>query len=50
MCIKLSSRDLNFDPYPLHPTSTYTCGTTIAHLKGINVKFTHLIPKITHIS
>ena len=50
MCVKLSSRYLNSNIYPLHSTSTYTCGVTIAHLKGINVKFTHLIPKITHIS
>ena len=30
MCVKLPPRDLNFDPYPPHPTSTYTCGVTIA--------------------
>ena len=29
MCIKLPLGDLNPDPYPLHPTSTYTCGVTI---------------------
>ena len=23
MCVKLSSGDLNLDPYPSHPTSTY---------------------------
>ena len=50
MYVKFSSRYLNSDPYPLHSTNTYICGATIAHLKGINVKFTHLIPKITHIS
>ena len=30
MCVKLSPRDLNLDPYSPHPTSTYTCGVTIA--------------------
>ena len=30
MCVKLPSRDLNPGPWPLHPTSTYTCGMTIA--------------------
>ena len=30
MCVKLLLRDLNPNPYPLHPTSTYTCGVTIA--------------------
>ena len=30
MCVKLPPRDLNPDPYPLHPTSTYTCGVTTA--------------------
>ena len=30
MCVKLPPRDLNPDPYPPHPTSTYTCGVTIA--------------------
>ena len=30
MCVKLSSGDLNPRPYPPHPTSTYTCGVTIA--------------------
>ena len=29
MCVKLPSIDLNLDPYPLHPTSIYTCGVTI---------------------
>ena len=29
MCVKLSPGDLNPVPYPLHPTSTYTCGVTI---------------------
>ena len=27
--MNLSSRDLNPSPYPLHPTSTYTCEVTI---------------------
>ena len=26
MYMKLPFRDLNLDPYPLHYTSTYTCG------------------------
>ena len=30
MCVKLLSKDLNLDHYPPHPTSTYTCGVTIA--------------------
>ena len=30
MCMKLSPGDLNSDPYPPHPTSTYTCGVTTA--------------------
>ena len=25
MCVKLPPEDLNPDPYPPHPTSTYTC-------------------------
>ena len=28
--MKLSPRDLNPDPYPPYPTSTYTCRVTIA--------------------
>ena len=30
MCVKLPPRDLNPGPCPPHPTSTYTCGVTIA--------------------
>ena len=30
VCVKLPSRDLNPGLYPLQPTSTYTCGVTIA--------------------
>ena len=30
MCVKLPSRDLNHDLHPPLPTSTYTCGVTIA--------------------
>ena len=30
MCVKLFSRDLNLNPYPPHPTSSYTCEVTIA--------------------
>ena len=30
MCVKLPLGDLNPDPYPPRPTSTYTCGMTIA--------------------
>ena len=30
MCVKLPPRDLNLNPYSPHPTSTYTCGVTIA--------------------
>ena len=29
MCVKLPPGDLNPDPCPPHPTSTYTCGVTI---------------------
>ena len=28
--MKLPLRDLNLNPYPPHPTSTYTCRVTIA--------------------
>ena len=30
MCVKLIPGDLNLDPYPPHPTSTYICKVTIA--------------------
>ena len=30
MCVNLLLGDLNPDPYPLHPTNTYTYGVTIA--------------------
>ena len=30
MCVKLSPEDLNLDPYPPHPTNTYTYRVTIA--------------------
>ena len=30
MYVKLPPRDLDPDICPLHPTSTYTCGVTIA--------------------
>ena len=30
MCVKLSSGDLNPDPYPQQPTSIYTCKVTTA--------------------
>ena len=30
MYVKLSPKDLNLDLCPSHPTSTYTCGVTIA--------------------
>ena len=30
MCVKLLPKNLNPDLYPLHPTSTYTCGVTTA--------------------
>ena len=30
MCVKLSHGDLNLGPFLPHPTSTYTCGVTIA--------------------
>ena len=30
MCVKLPPGDLNIGPSPPHPTSTYTCGVTIA--------------------
>ena len=29
MCVKLPLEDLNLDPYPPHPTNTYTCRVTI---------------------
>ena len=32
MCVKLSFGDLNPSPWLRHPTSTYTCGVTTAHL------------------
>ena len=38
MCVKLPLEDLNPGLYPLHPTSTYTYGVTIASrvCDGIN--------------
>ena len=30
MYVKLPLRNLNSDPYPPHPTNTYTCEVTIA--------------------
>ena len=30
MCVKFPLGDLNLNPYPPHPTSTYTYGVTIA--------------------
>ena len=30
ICVKLPLGDLNPDPCPPHPTSTYTCGVTTA--------------------
>ena len=30
MYVKLPPEDLNPNPYPLHPTSTYTCRVTTA--------------------
>ena len=30
MYVKLPPEDLNLNSYPPHPTSTYTCGVTIA--------------------
>ena len=29
MCVKLPPENLNLDPCPPHPTSTYTCEVTI---------------------
>ena len=34
MYVKLPLGDLNLVPYPPHPTSTYTCGVTIAPRVG----------------
>ena len=28
MCLKLLNKELNYGPYPPHPTSIYTCGVT----------------------
>ena len=37
MCVKFPLRDLNPDPCPPHPTSTYTCEVTIAPIvRGCN--------------
>ena len=30
MCVKLPPGDLNSNPYPPHPTKSYTCRVTIA--------------------
>ena len=30
MCVKLPPKDLNSNPYPPHPTKTYTCRVAIA--------------------
>ena len=62
MCIKLSSEDLNSSLYPPHPTSTYTCGVTIALrvcddnlllstlISKVSSKFLDLCIRLTHIS
>ena len=35
ICVELSFRDLNPDPYLLHPTSIYTYGvTTVVRMHG----------------
>ena len=37
MCVKLPPENLNPSPYPLHLTSTYICGVTIAlRVSGYN--------------
>ena len=36
MCVKLPPEDLNLDPCPPHPTSTYTCEVTIAPPEDLN--------------
>ena len=59
MCIKLSAGDLNPDPYPSHPTNTYTyrmtttprvCGGKTYYLftldmSYVNIKFYLSTPK-----
>ena len=45
ICVKLPSEDLNYDSYPPYPTSTYTCGVTIAprvHGDRLLLLFTNL--------
>ena len=54
MCVKLPPEDLNLDPYPPYPTSTYTCGVTIAPrvYNGNNIIFvvTQLIGLHNHVA
>ena len=40
--MKLPLKNLNSDPYFLHPTSTYTCGVTIAP-KAYGAKNSYLL-------
>ena len=41
--MKLLSRDLNLNPYPPHPTNTYTCEVTIALRVSGGRKVFHLV-------
>ena len=37
MCVKLPPRDLNHDPYPPHPTNTYTYKVTTIQKVRISI-------------
>ena len=37
--MKFLSEDLNYDPCPPYPTTTYTCGMTIKKVGNILEKF-----------
>ena len=44
VCVKFSHINLNRDPYPLHPVSTYTYAVTIAPRKKIEVNTNDIWP------
>ena len=50
MCVKLPLGDLNPDPCPLHSTSIYTCGVSIAPKVCINAYHVLLIILVTNAS
>ena len=49
ICVKLPSEDLNHDSYPPYPTSTYTCGVTIAPRVCDSLTFNIILPLFLHL-